>query len=108
MTLFSQEQPIQAKVVSQNPVFTEEQQQSNPLLKKFAKSSKRSKEDPIVKSTLKSASTTQAPQASNFQTNSINQSNATSHPLANHPFFKQAISRLCPNLVNLIDTPGKI
>lgn len=105
MALFSQEAAIQTKVVSQNPVFTEEQQQSNPLLKKFAKSGRKSKEEPVVKSTLKSA-TTSSPPASNFQTN-VNQTNVTSHPLANHPFFKLAINKLCPNLVNLLDTPGK-
>lgn len=107
MALFSQEQGIQAKVVSINPVFTEEQQQSNPLLKKFAKSAKRGKElENAAKSSIKSSSTTSTPQPASFQT-LANQSSVTSHPLANHPFFKAAINKLSPNLVNLLDTPGK-
>ena len=53
------------------------------------------------------ATTSKAPEASSFQT-MTNQSSLTSHPLANHPFFKNAIDRLCPNLVNLIDLPGKL
>lgn len=38
--LFEQENDIQKKVLSLNPPFTEEQQQTNPLLKKFAKGSR--------------------------------------------------------------------
>ncbi len=60
----------------------------------------------MTKSTVKSASTT-APQPNNFQTIS-NSSNVTSHPLSNHPYFKHAIDRLSPNLVNLLDIPGKL
>lgn len=104
LALFNQEQAIQAKVVSLNPVFTEEQQQSNPLIKKFVKTSRR-KEETVTKSVLKSG--TSAPAASNFQTNTT-QNNVTSHPLSNHPFFKAAINKLCPNLVNLLDTPGRL
>ena len=37
-----------------------------------------------------------------------NANNVTSHPLSNHPFFKNAIDRLCPNLINLLDIPGKL
>lgn len=77
------------------------------MLKKFSKSGKRGKElENAAKSTVKS-STTSTPQAASFQT-LANQSSVTSHPLANHPFFKAAINRLSPNLVNLIDTPGKL
>jgi hypothetical protein len=66
------------------------------LLKKFAKSGKRGKElENAAKSTVKS-STASTPQASSFQT------------LANNPFYKAAINRLSPNLVNLIDIPGKL
>ncbi len=104
LALFSQEHSIQVKVVSANPVFTEEQQQSNPLVKKFVKNGKM-KDDNVAKSILKSG--TSVPSASNFQTNA-NQNNVTSHPLSNHPFFKAAINRLCPNLVNLLDTPGRL
>jgi hypothetical protein len=108
LALFAQEQGIQGKVVSVNPVFTEEQQQSNPLLKKFAKSGKRGKElENAAKSTVKSSTTTSTPQPASFQT-LANQSSVTSHPLANHPFFKAAINKLSPNLVNLIDIPGKL
>lgn len=67
------------------------------------KNSKRGKDDPVAKSALKSVTT---PSATNFQTNA-NQNNVTSHPLSNHPFFKAAINRLCPNLINLLDTPGR-
>jgi len=28
--------------------------------------------------------------------------------LSNHPFFKAAIDRLSPNLINLLDIPGKL
>lgn len=40
LALFSLDHNIQARVVAQNPVFTEEQQQANPLLKKFSKARK--------------------------------------------------------------------
>jgi hypothetical protein len=67
------------------------------------KNNKKGKDDPVAKSVLKSTTT---PSATNFQTNA-NQNNVTSHPLSNHPFFKAAIIKLCPNLINLLDTPGK-
>ena len=38
------ENQLQTKVMANNPAFTEEQQQSNPLIKKFAKSGRRGKE----------------------------------------------------------------
>lgn len=109
LALFNQDINLQAKVVSLNPVFTEEQQASNPLLKKFAKKSKRiGKAEEIAKQSTSSSSTNQSqPQAKNFQTMAGN-NNMTSHPLANNPFFKAAIDRLCPNLVNLLDAPGKL
>lgn len=65
IALFEQPEEIQKKVLSQNPVFTEEQQQANPLLKKFAKKSTGSKiqsesiaasKSMIGKSTIKSFS----------------------------------------------------
>lgn len=31
----------------------------------------------------------------------------TSHPLSNHPWFRVAYDRLSPNIVNLLDIPGK-
>lgn len=108
MALFNQDPLLQAKVVSLNPVFTEEQQASNPLLKKFAKKSKRPiKVEEQSRQSVSSNSTANTAQAKNFQTMAGN-SNMTSHPLSNHPFFRQAIDRLCPNLVNLLDTPGKL
>lgn len=100
---------MQAKVVSQNPVFTEEQQASNPLLKKFIKKNKRTgKQEEASRQSVTSSSTANT-QPKNFQTMAgNNNNNMASHPLANNPFFKQAIDRLCPNLVNLLDIPGKL
>ena len=51
----------------------------------------------IGKSTIKS-----------FETISNTNNNATSHPLSTHPCFKKAFDKLCPNLVNLLDVPGKL
>ena len=106
MALFGQDRGVQNKVVSQNPVFSEEQQASNPLLKKFSKG-KKGKEENVSRSSISSSSTQATTNPSNFQT-MTNNHNVTSHPLSNHPYFKSAINRLCPTLVNLMDTPGKI
>ena len=38
---------------------------------------------------------------------STRDNNATSHPLSTHPCFKKAFDKLSPNLVNLLDIPGK-
>ena len=94
-------------MVSLNPVFTEEQQQANPLLKKFAKGGKKGKES--ISTTSSSVRATQATtlDTANFQTNAVVQNSATAHPLSNHPFFKNAIDKLSPTLVNLLDIPGK-
>jgi AP-2 complex subunit alpha len=43
LALFGLEAGIQSRVIATNPVFTEEQQQSNPLLKKFSKGAKKGK-----------------------------------------------------------------
>lgn len=59
-----------------------------------------------TKSALKAPSSAPPPPVNTFQTVN-NANNVTSHPLSNHPCFKQAIDRLCPNLVNLLDIPGK-
>jgi hypothetical protein len=109
LALFAQDIATQNRVVATNPAFTEEQQQANPLLKKFAKSGKRGKEMETAASTVKSSTvkSTPPPQPSGFQT-VTNSSNVTSHPLSNHPCFKLAIDRLSPNLVNLLDQPGKL
>ena len=84
-----------------NPAFTEEQQMSNPLLKKFAKNKKNvaSKISSTIKSTVQE-----------FETASTNQGNreGMNHPLLNHPCFKKAVDRLCKNNVNLLDLPGKL
>jgi hypothetical protein len=77
----------------------------NPLFKKLSKGGRKIKELEInnTKSVVKSA----VQPASNFQTIS-NPGTVSSHPLANHPFFKAAIDRLSPNLINLLDIPGKL
>jgi hypothetical protein len=77
------------------------------LLKKFAKKSSSAKlqtdsvatKSTVGKSTMKNFSENTSGNAAN---------NATSHPLSTHPCFKKALDRLCPTLVNLIDTPGKL
>lgn len=99
---------VQSKVMANNPVFTEEQQQANPLIKKFAKSGRRGKELEAAakKSNIKGTATTGGVSAAGFQTMAPT-NNVTNHPLANHPCFRQAIDRLCPNLVNLQDIPGR-
>lgn len=64
IALFDENEEIQKKVLSQNPVFTEEQQQANPLLKKFSKKSSSAKlqtdsvanKSTVGKSTIKSFS----------------------------------------------------
>lgn len=58
------------------------------------------------KSTLKQ-SAAPAPSAKDFQTIS-GAGTVGNHPLANNPFFKDAIDRLSPNLINLIEIPGKL
>ena len=107
LALFNQDIAIQTRVVSLNPVFTEGQQDKNPLVKKFAKKSKRTGKPEEATRTTATSNPTTTSQAKNFQTMAGN-SNMTSHPLSNNPFFKEAIDRLCPNLVNLLDTPGKL
>jgi hypothetical protein len=108
LALFAQDPATQNKVVALNPAFTEEQQQANPLLKKFAKGGRRGKEMETAASTVKSAiKNAPPPPPSGFQT-VANANNVTSHPLANHPCFRLAIDRLSPNLVNLLDLPGKL
>ena len=90
---------MQQKIFSQNPSFTEEQQLTNPLLKKFAKGAK------------KTQSTTQKSninQSKAFEEVGMGQNNKSSHPLSAHPCFRSAIDRLCGNLVNLLDLPGKL
>ncbi len=64
IALFDESEEIQKKVLAQNPVFTEEQQQANPLLKKFSKKSSSAKpqtdsvptKSTVGKSTIKSFS----------------------------------------------------
>lgn len=76
-------------------------------MKKFAKKSSSAKlqsqtiatKSTVNKSTIKSFAETSAPQTIH---------NATSHPLSTHPCFKKALDRLSPNIVNLLDLPGKI
>jgi hypothetical protein len=110
LALFNQDLAFQAKVVSPNPVFSEEQQQSNPLLIKFAKmrGKKAVRTDQPERSSVTTASSS-APQAQSFQTMSnAGSSSMTSHPLAQHPFFRLAIDRLCSNHINLLEPPGKL
>lgn len=90
---------IQKKVLSMNPAFTEEQQLSNPLLKKFAKGARKAKEGENIKSQVKSF------ESVNKVTNS-DISNA--HPLSGHPCFRLALERLCKTSVNLLDAPTKL
>jgi len=80
----------------------------NPLFKKLSKGGRKIKELEMTKtkSVVKSAVSVPQP-ATNFQTIS-NPGTVASHPLANHPFFKAAIDRLSPNLINLLDMPGKL
>lgn len=107
LALFSLDPNIQARVVAQNPVFTEEQQQANPLLKKFSKARKgRPMEttNPTTSSIRPQPAST--PQPSGFQT-MTGTGSVTSHPLSNHPWFRVAYDRLSPNIVNLLDIPGK-
>lgn len=87
---------IQKKILSLNPAFTEEQQQSNPLLRKFAKGAKKPVES-AIKSTVKQ-----------FENVAPTQNNTVSHPLSNHPCFKLAVDRFCKNNVNLIELPGRL
>ena len=108
LALFSQEHSLQAKVISTNPAFTEEQQQTNPLLKKFAKSGRKTKTEQVEKAPTTSSKLTAASELPKPNQTSANSSSMTSHPLSNNPFFRQAIERLCPNLVNLLDLPGKL
>lgn len=60
LALLENNPTTQKRILSLNPAFTEEQQQSNPLLRKFAKGAKKSKDDigstsaPTAKSTVKS------------------------------------------------------
>jgi hypothetical protein len=58
LVLLENNSSIQKKILSLNPAFTEEQQQSNPLLRKFAKGAKKSKDElgpsAVTKSTAKS------------------------------------------------------
>lgn len=43
-----------------------------------------------------------------FEEVGMGQNNKTSHPLSAHPCFRSAMDRLCGNLINLIDPPGKL
>ena len=52
-TLFAEDIAITKKVLAQNPAYTEEQEQSNPLLKKFTKSSRSTKSSTTSSSTVK-------------------------------------------------------
>lgn len=107
MALFNQDINIQGKIVSTNPVFTEEQQLSNPLLKKFAKSGRKTKTEQVEKPQVSNEGGQPKVKPSNSNPNQ-NSPSMTSHPLSNNPFFRMAIDRLCPNLVNLLDPPGKL
>lgn len=84
-----------------NPAFTEEQQLSNPLLKKFSKGSKKMAEKDNIKSTVKSfeSATTTTTQSG---------ANRSNHPLSGHPCYRLGMERLCKNSVNLLDLPGKL
>lgn len=93
LVLLGNSQDVQKRILSLNPAFTEQQQQSNPLLRKFAKGSKKSKEE-TTKSTVKSFD--------NIGTNQTNVSSQVSHPLSTHPCFRPALERLCKNNINLI------
>ena len=75
-------------------------------MKKFAKSGRKTKTEQVEKAATSSNLTS----ASQPKTTNASQPQAsmTSHPLSNNPFFRQAIDRLCPNLVNLLDIPGKL
>lgn len=99
LVLLEKDPELQKKVVALNPAFTEEQQMSNPLLKKFARGKKLGGSE-NAQSTLKST-------VKSFETANT-QGERLSHPLANHPCFKKAIDRLCKNNVNLVDLPGKL
>lgn len=79
-----------------NPAFTQEQQQSNPLLRKFAKGARKGGDQPGNKGIPKLADVNPT------------QTSQVSHPLSNHPCFRAAIDRLCKNNINLIELPGRI
>ena len=98
LVLIDKKSDIQKKILSMNPAFTEEQQLSNPLLKKFAKGTRKNKENEAVKSQVKSFES--ANKASKDITNA--------HPLSGHPCFRLALERLCKNSVNLLDLPSRL
>lgn len=54
LVLLDKNADLQKKIIAMNPAFTEEQQMSNPLLKKFAKNKKNPATATTVKSTVKS------------------------------------------------------
>ena len=68
-------------------------------MKKFAKA-KDAKPTSSADSTIKS-------KIGALESVTTSQKNVTSHPLSNHPCFRKAIDRLCENIVNLLDVPGK-
>ena len=107
LALFNQEMSIQGKIVSTNPVFTEEQRQANPLIKWLERSGRKTKTQQVMEKQV-TASSLKGSQPAKKPVNNATHSSMASHPLSNNPFFRQAFDRLCPNLINLLDIPSKL
>lgn len=89
-TLLGEDEAIRRKILSRNPPYSEEQQISNPLLKRFAKvGGMKTKDTP-----LGAKKTTSAEYEGNTSKNTI----ISAHPLANHPLFSIAKDRLSPEI----------
>jgi hypothetical protein len=104
LVLMESNPEILKKVLEINPAFTEEQQLSNPLVKKFLKISKKLKEIPSSSDTQQTVKST----VKSFDEITPRQVNQISHPLSNHPCFKSALDKLCKNNINLLDLPSKL
>ena len=96
--LLAEDENIRKKILSRNPPYSEEQQISNPLLKRFAKgSTSKPKETPGGKK-----------ENSEFETVNLKSNILSSHPLSNHTLFAEAQDRLSSEIENLLPTPPKL
>jgi len=82
--LLGEDDAIRKRILARNPPYSEEQQVSNPLLKRFSKGS-----------VVKPKETSGGKKAtSEFETVNVKSNILSSHPLSNHPLFAEAKDRL--------------
>lgn len=101
--LLDEDESIKAKVLARITPYSSDQQHINPLLKRFAEI--KNKEGKLLKS---GNPVDPKKPLSEFEASAPTASVIASHPLANHPLFNIAKSRMSAEVENLLEIPLKL